>query len=216
MFQCIELNETRSVWVDAAVPELGMGHFASSRIEIKLDPAGVSDWKEKGVAYKCVLLGGLWPDDDEIRLMILGYSPGSTESDNFLRALGRRSTLTKEEWKAEGKIVLMEGIQLMPVWAQARERMAFVSGAFTRGTAQDEAGNYQRTGTPDRTKPDALSFDHWRTLVDVELHKLGVPLTGDEELEDLKIVHGEGTKPVQFATERSTRTANVDAEQDTD
>ena len=75
MFQAVETNEVRTVWMDSLLPS-GLGFLKATRVEILLNPGGVSDWSEPGTAYKAVLLAGLWPDDHELALMVLGYVPG--------------------------------------------------------------------------------------------------------------------------------------------
>lgn len=226
MFQCVEMTEARSVWVDSPTPEFGMGFLQSTRVEIVLNPDGVSDWKEPGTAYMCTLMAGLWPDKDELALMVLGYSPGSEEALQFLRALVPDIpdlAIAGDAIDAAHK-ALLEGVKIMPVWDQAVTRMVFVTGAFTRGTAKDDSLNLQRTGAGGQ-QPGEMSFDHWHLMLDLALKKRGLFMVGEMcgqamTNEILREKHSKGStveeiaNAIQELTKRDNEVEPVDADAD--
>lgn len=175
-FQAIEMNEVRSVWVESPLPELGMGFLKSTRVEILLNPDGVSDWSEPGTAYKAVLMAGLWPDDHELALMVLGYVPGSSEAADFLTSLVDTTDDLVYDLN-DAYIQLLKGVQIMPVWgAGQRERMLFVLKAFASGTSKDNAPNMQRTGTQVRSASQ-MGFEQWKLMLDLALTKAGTSMS---------------------------------------
>lgn len=198
MYQAIETTEARTVWVDAAAPEFGMGFYKATRVEVVLNPEGVSDWNEPGSAYQCSLMSGLWPDKEEIALMVLGYSPGSEEANAFLVGLIPNGFAIPADVNnptpdiiAEGTKRLLEGVRVMPVWGNARTRMVFVTGAFMRGTAKDDAPNLNRTG-PGAQRPAEMAFDHWKLMLDLQLKKMGLSMVDETMMTDelLRERHG--------------------------
>lgn len=186
MYQAIETTEARTVWVSSDAPEFGMGFLRATRVEVILNPDGVSDWNEPGSAYQCNLMSGLWPDKHDIALMVLGYSPDSQEADTFLAQLAELDLGDNFDWKASAYERLLKGVRVMPVWGNATTRMVFVTGAFMRGTAKDDAPNLNRTG-PGAQRPAEMAFDHWKLMLDLELKKRGLPFVDDATLTDDKL-----------------------------
>jgi hypothetical protein len=217
MFQAVEKTEARTVWVETPISELGMGFLESTRIEITRG-GDASDWSEPGTPYTSNLLAGLWPEDWELALMALGYSPGSDEARDFLFDLvSDQHPESDEDWLIdEAKTRLLKGIDIMPTWGGASTRAMFVRAAFVRGTGQDGSAVVAPTGGAQQ--PDVMAFDMWRLLLDKELNKLGVNYGGitDEEVQD---EHSRGVEPAALAeriSQRAESTQPVDAGEDAD
>ncbi len=221
-FQAVETTEARTVWVESPIPEMGMGFLQSARVEIVLNPEGVSDWSEPGTAYRALLMAGLWPDDHELALMTLGYVPGSEESADFLTSLVDSDEDGVYDLHEAHKI-LLAGVTIMPTWAGQTTRMIFVNRAFATGTAKDDAPNVQRTGKGGQRMVSEMSFEEWKLMLDLELSKRGLPMADDiyGDITDDKLRHChdsnltvKDTADAIETAQRDTRPEPVDAEPD--
>ncbi len=223
MFQCIELTEAHSVWVDNAAPHFGWGAFGdATRFRVERGPEMAGGYKEPGDAYECTLMSGLWPDKIDIALMVLGYEPGSDEADQFMLGLVHQMALNEVDDDVDGaaRTKLLDGVKVAPVWGDdQRTRMVFVVRAFPRGTAATATLNLQRT-VPGGQIASQLSFDYWRLLLDKELKSRDLTFTEDTEEEWLRGQHGEGRTvgetADEVASQRARGPATVDAEPDAD
>lgn len=178
MYQPIEVTSARTVWIDSPSEER-LGFYGSSRVQIDRDPTGLTDWKEPGDPYRATLMSGMWPDDDELRLLVVGVVPGSSDAEYYLRELHpddvkapkgqltgnlRKDATTHLKYHTNaGMDVLRELVQIMPAWSGQTQRSIFVRLGTPCGTPQTVVTESQQE--PDRR----LTFDMWRIQVDAML-----------------------------------------------
>lgn len=200
MFQPLEVTEARTIWIDSPSDDR-LGFQDSSRVQIDRDPIGTSDFSEAGDGFKATLLGGMWPDDDELRLLVVGVVPGSEDETKYLLSLVRDMTFDEDDiaWSEEALTRLRKLIQIMPSWGGQRERAMFVMPGLPRikpETVKTAAENRE----PDRK----MSFDMWRIQVDMKLVASGRPGTDElfdtkEKLTALKVDYDSGVSPADYA-----------------
>jgi len=186
-FQCIQQSEAASAWLDVPGPDMGLGFLEATKLRVeRVTP----DLIEGGDAWRVTLLAGLWPSEQDLALMVLGYSPGSPEAASFLGAL-----------EAAGGVVMVargttpsrltEGTAVMPALSGSRQRMVFVTGAFESGPGAAQTAQLTKQ-EPAGQRPDQMGYDQWRLMVDLELHKHGATLTGEEDEAFLREVYDDG------------------------
>ena len=211
MYQPIETTAARTIWIDSPTEER-LGFQDSSRVQIDRDPTGVTDWKEPGDAFRATLMGGMWPDDDELRLLVVGVVPHSAQAEHYLLMGGQRhiagETLTSrnacvpgtDSTQERGMERLRDAVQIMPAWAGQKERSIFVR----QGTPRAEPSTVltEATGiTAPKQAQRTLTFDMWRIQVDGLLIGRGeqatdnILPTGIQHMEDC---HDNGLTPVEW------------------
>lgn len=213
MFQPLEVTDARTLWIDSPNTER-LGFQDSSRVQIDKDPVGTGDFAESGDGFKAKLLGGMWPDDDELRLLVVGVVPGSKMAHSYLRRLvpadiqmaaivqddiGVTDAALEEGFRVKGMEILRSLVQIMPSWGGQQERVMFVSSALLRvkpETVKTAAVNLE----PERK----MSFDMWRIQVDMKLVASGRPGTDElfdtkEKLTALRIDYDAGISPTDYA-----------------
>ena len=172
MFQPLEVTEARTIWIDSPGNDRSgeaarLGFQDSSRVQIDRDPVGTGDFSETGDGFKATLLGGMWPDDDELRLLVVGIVPDSEKAEAYLNHLVNHKTFPTDYQDAAKEVAwdIMRGlVQIMPSWGGQQERVMFVSSKLPRvkpETVKTAAVNSE----PDRK----LSFDMFRIQVDAML-----------------------------------------------
>jgi len=220
MFQPLEVTDARTLWIDSPSTER-LGFQDSSRVQIDKDPVGTGDFTEAGDGFKAKLLGGMWPDDDELRLLVVGVVPGSEMALVYLNQLVSANmqmaalikdgiTLTcpslEEELRVKGMGILRPLVQIMPAWAGQQERTIFVSSTLPRikpETVKTAAVNSELN--PDRK----LSFNMFRIQVDAMLiankQEPSDKWKGDSghaNLEVMRRSHKNGATPKEYVEER--------------
>ena len=216
MFQCIEESETRSIWTENPLPSLGMGLVRATRILIETTPDGRADIQQGGTCFEATLAHGMWPDNWELMLMILGYSPGSDESNQFLMEIA------PVPFDAEDKTSMMDagikrllaGFSIMPVFVGAANsrRVVYQNVEFVRGTAANEVLNLERTA-PAGQNVDAMSYQEWVLQIDLNLYQEKQPCAGSTKADNLPLKdwHSEGMTPDDATTSIiNRRTSFVD------
>ena len=196
MFQPLEVTESRTIWIDSPGNDR-LGFQDSSRVQIDRSPVGTGDFSEPGDGFKATLLGGMWPDDDELRLLVVGVVPGSPQAANLIDSLVSDKGDYIESVSEEGWKILRSMVQIMPSWSGQQERAMFVLPGLPRvkpETVKTAAVNSE----PDRK----MSFDMWRIQVDMKLVASG--LGGTEGLTDkglvaLKKDYDSGISPADYA-----------------
>lgn len=211
-YQPVTMTDAQSIWVDSPNESI-LGFGNSTRVQITANPGGVFDNKEKGDAYEAVLQQGLWPDDDELRYMVLGVPPGTPEAEAFMAVLAPvpmdtvAEPPTKEYIQRTGKRVLREAVRLMPLFGGCVQRMIFVKPDTPR-YVQDTVmpGTAAITG---RTLVK-MSFGEWRLKLDLALRKAGLPMTEDLEgltIQDFEEFHEAGMTIEEAVDDINTRLA---------
>ena len=231
MFQPIEVTGARSVWLDSPTDDadnvLMLGFANSCRVQIDVNPAGMSDWQEEGDCYRVTLLGGLWPDDDELRLMVLGVIPDSDQSKAYLNAVlpdearavatstalrmavgtGTLDPKHQQDFvdaaiKQAAMALLKAHILIMPAWANDKQRDIFVRVGLPKvqpATIKSEAEDVNE-------QQSALPFGMWLLQVEAALGVAGITVS-DTLLEDehsanaIKQKHESGLTPQSYAAE---------------
>lgn len=198
MYQPIEVTSARTVWIDSPSEER-LGFHDSSRVQIDRDPTGVTDWNEPGEAYQATLMGGMWPDDDELRLLVVGVVPGGEQADAYLYQLvsGSGKTLSDDDNpRAIAWDIIRTAVDIMPAWQGQSQRSIFVRLGTLRGTPQTVITESQKE--PDRS----LTFDMWRIQVDAKLIASGRGGTDgltERGLVALKKDYDTGVSPSDYA-----------------
>jgi len=216
IYQPIETTAARTIWIDS-LDENRLGFQDSSRVQIDRDPVGVTDWKEPGDAFKATLLGGMWPDDDELRLLVVGVVPGGEMAHNYLGKLVPVGTKLKtddlpfepeELYKAQGKQlenigmeILRSLVQIMPAWLGQMQRSIFVSAKAPHANPQTVKAEATTLKEPEHK----MTFDMFRIQVDALLIAAGHHPT-DEWMQEgscqswsrLNVGHKEGLTPKKF------------------
>lgn len=189
MFQAITMTDALSVWIDSP-SEDRLGYGGSSRVQIMANPpSAVVDWREGGDGYEIVLLGGLWPDDDELRCMVLGLVPNSPEAEAFI------SEQLPNPDELDPIDALRKVVTVMPLFGGCVRRMLFVAEGTPRYIQETIApGTAAITG---RTLKK-MAFGEWRLMLDLALRKAGLPMSEDLDsvvsLADLEEWHGDGSR----------------------
>ena len=176
MFQAVTMTDAQSVWVDSP-SEDRLGFGASSRVQITANPDGLVDWREPGDGYEVALTGGLWPDDNEIRCMVLGVVPGSAEAEAFMSAEAMR-----------------KAVQIMPLFGGCTRRMVFVADGTPRYVPNTVAPGTAAISSKTLVK---MGFGEWRLMLDLALRKAGLPMTeaafDTVTMDELEQQHDNGT-----------------------
>lgn len=215
MYQPIEVTAARTVWIDSP-SEDRLGFHNSSRVQIDRDPTGVTDWKEPGDAYRATLMSGMWPDDDELRMLVVGVVPGSPNGDAYLEQLVPPGTVVKwtkpkgndavditkaykaKAHQAAGMEILAKAVTIMPAWQGQTIRSIFVRSGTPHGKPQTVV-------TESQEKPERkMTFDMWRIQVDMKLVASGRPGTDElyttaEGLANLRKDYDSGVSSSDFA-----------------
>lgn len=195
MFQPLEVTEVRTIWIDSPGDDR-LGFQDSSRVQIDRNPIGTGDFSEPGDGFKATLLGGMWPDDDELRLLVVGIVPGSPQAANLIDSLVSDKGDDIEDVAAEGWKILRSLVQIMPSWSGQQVRAMFVMPGLTRvrpETVKTAAVNSE----PDRK----LSFDMFRVQVDAMLIARGKPATDTWDQSNMLVLsnpHAKGVTPAEF------------------
>lgn len=214
MFQPLEVTEARTIWIDSPTNER-LGFQDSSRVQIERDPVSTGDFSEEGEGYKATLLGGMWPDDDELRLLAVGVVPGTPNADVYLGWLvpdAVRMGLVQKEVEGEidpaleaaiidhGMGVLRKKVQIMPSWSGQRERVLFIQSGL-KLTKPDTI----KSAALNREAQPKMSFDMFRIQVDALLIGRGYKASDEwmqqgsgESFNSLHTAHKEGLSPQEF------------------
>lgn len=202
MFQPLEVTEARTLWIDSPSTER-LGFQDSSRVQIDRDSVGTGDFTETGDGFKAKLLGGMWPDDDELRLLVVGVVPNSEQADAYLFLLVKHNTSPTDDFSDGPREmawnILRSLVQIMPAWAGQQERTIFVSSTLSRVKPETV-----KTAAVNREPDRKMSFDMWRIQVDMKLVASGRPGTDElfdtkEKLAALRIDYDSGVSPTDYA-----------------
>lgn len=166
-----------------------LGFANSSRVQIDRDPTGALEWETeqtKGDAFKATLMSGLWPDDDELRLLVVGIIPGSDNAKAYLQHIIPNTTpldissndvdnikVTEAAILAQGWKILNSLVLIMPAFGGSLVKSIFVKA----GTPMAEVQDVKTAATDPIPEPKKISFDMWRIQVDVGLAIKNLPYT---------------------------------------
>lgn len=213
MFQPLEVTESRTIWIDSPSDDR-LGFQDSSRVQIDRSPVGTGDFSEPGDGFKATLLGGMWPDDDELRLLVVGIVPGSEMASDYLKQLvpadiqmaavvqddiGITDAALEEGFRIKGMEILRGLVQIMPSWSGQQERAMFVLPGLPRIKPETI-----KTAAENSEPQPKMSFDMWRIQVDMKLIASGRGGTdelfaSDERLTALRADYNSGVSPSDYA-----------------
>lgn len=200
MFVPIETSGARTVWIDS-IDENQIGFADSSRVEIRRSNTAFG---EEGDAFEAHLLGGMWPDDDELMLLAVGVPPATPQAHEYLLRIGELhltgEVLTSERARVPGTEPteqrgmerLREMVSLMPAWSGQMTRSILVAPNTPR--LDPESMRKQM----EEEKEKKASFDSWRLNVDVKMSTLGAGSTDDLEVPLMQEAWEKGMTPEEF------------------
>lgn len=215
MYQPIETSAARTIWIDSPTQEM-LGFANSSRVQIDRDPTGALDWESaqtKGEAFRATLMGGMWPDDDELRLLVVGVVPGSDDAKAYLQHIIPNTTpldispddvdnikvteaaILKQGWK-----ILKQQVLIMPAFGGSLTKSIFVKLGTPIAEVQDIKAA-ATDPTPDPRPEKKISFDMWRIQVDMKLLRAKYAATDEwntTEIEGLDLAYKLDTTPDEF------------------
>lgn len=220
MFQPLEVTEARTIWIDSPSDDR-LGFQDSSRVQIDRSPMSTGDFSEPCDGFKATLLGGMWPDDDELRLLVVGIVPGSEMALNYLKRLvpadiqmaavvqddiGVTDAALEEGFRVKGMEILRSLVQIMPSWSGQQERAMFVLPGLLRVKPETVKSASQRgsTAAVNKESKSKMSFDMWRIQVDMKLVASGCTGTDElfgtkEKLTALRVDYDTGISPSDYA-----------------
>ena len=73
-----------------------------------------------------------------------------------------------------GRVGLLKGVQIMPVWRGQTERMLFVKGAFVSGTSK--ATTLTKSSGKQVRSVSQMGFEQWKLMLDLGLTKSGASM----------------------------------------